>query len=172
MDLKASGLRIRRLNIRQLLPIRGQKETIDPKLKSTFIRHKKAVREQFDREVLRQVAPAGTVLKGVYLEKTEPGITYGRQVATYALLVGIPYETEVDRFVDVLVTDHGYRSLTGIPTPFHLPSASVKQMECLPGIGRKRALDLKVKRPASVDEVAKIVQDPGIMARLAPHLAF
>ena len=32
MQLKKSGLKIRRLNIRQLLPIRGQKETIDPKL--------------------------------------------------------------------------------------------------------------------------------------------
>ena len=45
-------------------------------------------------------------------EKVEPGLTYGRQVATYALLVGIPYETEVDRFVDILVTDHGAEALT------------------------------------------------------------
>ncbi|MCA1810590.1 MAG: radical SAM protein [Halobacteriales archaeon] len=172
MDLKRSGLRIRRLNIRQLLPIRGQKETIDPKLKSTFIKHKKAVRENFDRDVLREVAPAGTVLKSVYLEKVEPGLTYGRQIATYALLVGIPYETEVDRFVDVLVTDHGYRSLTGVPVPFHVPTASVKQLECLPGIGKKRALDIKVKRPASVEEFAAIVQDSAIVAKLAPHLLF
>jgi radical SAM superfamily enzyme with C-terminal helix-hairpin-helix motif len=172
MDLKASGLRIRRLNIRQLLPIRGQREAIDPKLKPLFLRHKKAVREQFDREVLRQVAPAGTVLRSVYLEKVEPGITYGRQVATYALLVGIPYETEVDRFVDVLVTDHGYRSLTGVPVPFHVPSASVKQLECLPGIGKKRALDIKVKRPASPEAFAAIVQDPAISAALLPHLGF
>ncbi|MHB8633872.1 MAG: radical SAM protein, partial [Thermoplasmatota archaeon] len=44
MDLKASGLRIRRLNIRQLLPIRGQKETVAPHLRRTFQNHKKAVR--------------------------------------------------------------------------------------------------------------------------------
>ena len=172
MDLKKSGLRIRRLNIRQLLPIRGQKETIDPKLKRTFLQHKKAVREQFDRHVLQQVAPAGTVMKDVYLEKVEPGLTYGRQIATYALLVGIPFETAVDRFVDVLVTDHGYRSLTGVPVPFHVPSASVKHLECLPGIGKKRAVDIKVKRPASLEAFAAIVQDPTIMRLLGPHLAF
>ncbi|MCA1819129.1 MAG: radical SAM protein, partial [Halobacteriales archaeon] len=97
MDLKRSGLRIRRLNIRQLLPIRGQKAAIDPKLKATFVRHKKAVREEFDRAILREVAPTGTVMRDVYLEKVEKNLTYGRQVATYALLVGIPYETEVER---------------------------------------------------------------------------
>jgi radical SAM superfamily enzyme with C-terminal helix-hairpin-helix motif len=172
MELKRSGLRIRRLNIRQLLPIRGQKVTIDPKLRHTFLTHKKEVREQFDREVLRQVAPAGTVLKSVYLEKVEPGLTYGRQIATYALLVGIPYETEIHRFVDVLVTDHGYRSLTGVPVPFHVPSAKLKALECLPGIGKKRAATIKARNVRSLEEFAKVVDDPAIVAALAPHLSF
>jgi radical SAM superfamily enzyme with C-terminal helix-hairpin-helix motif len=172
MELKKSGLRIRRLNIRQLLPIRGQKETVAPELRAAFRKHKQAVREQFDRQVLQQVVPAGTVMKDVYLEAVEPGLTYGRQVATYALLVGIPFETAIDRFTDVLVTDHGYRSITGVPVPFHVPSASVKQLEALPGIGKKRAVDLKVQRPGSLAEVAAIVQDPAIMAVLAPHLRF
>lgn len=172
MALKKSGLRIRRLNIRQLLPIRGQKETIDPKLKSTFIKHKKAVREEFDQAVLREVAPTGTVLRDVYLEKQEPSLTYGRQIATYALLIGVPYETPVNRFTDVLITDHGYRSLTGVPIPFNVPAASMKQLEALPGIGKKRAVDLKVKRPKSVQEFAAIVDDPKVMQLLAPHLVF
>jgi radical SAM superfamily enzyme with C-terminal helix-hairpin-helix motif len=172
MDLKRSGLRIRRLNIRQLLPIRGQKETVAPALRGTFRKHKQAVREQFDRQVLQQVVPAGTVMKAVYLETTEPGLTYGRQIATYALLVGIPYETEVDRFVDVLVTGHGYRSLTGVPVPFHVPSARLKELEALPGIGRKRAATLKAKDPRTLEEFAALVQDPAIMATLAPHLRF
>jgi len=172
MDLKKSGLSIRRLNIRQLLPIRGQKQTIDPKLKSTFIKHKLAVREQFDRHVLRQVAPVGTILTDVYLEKNEPGITYGRQIATYALLVGIPYELPVNRFVDVMVTDHGYRSLTGVPVPFHVPSASLKILEALPGIGRKRAVDIKVKQPRNIEAFSAIVQDDAIVKPLAPHLTF
>ena len=172
MDLKKSGLRIRRLNIRQLLPIRGQKETVAPELRHTFRSHKQAVRENFDQAILREVVPVGTVMKSVYLEKVEPSLTYGRQIATYALLVGIPYETEIDRFVDVLITDHGYRSITGVPVPFHVPSASMKHLECLPGIGKKRAVNLKVKRPKDLAEFAAIVQDDAIMAMLAPHLTF
>ncbi len=172
MELKASGLRIRRLNIRQLLPIRGQKETVAPELRGTFRSHKAKVREQFDRDVLRRVAPVGTILKSVYLETTEPGITYGRQIATYALLVGIPYETQVDRFVDILVTDHGYRSLTGVPVPFHVPTASMKQLECLPGIGKKRAVNIKVQRPKDLAAFRAIVDDDAITNLLAPHLSF
>ncbi|HET6398634.1 MAG TPA: radical SAM protein [Candidatus Thermoplasmatota archaeon] len=172
MDLKASGLRIRRLNIRQLLPIRGQKETVDPKLRGTFKRHKQMVREEFDQAILKTVAPSGTLLRDVYLEKTEPGITYGRQVATYALLVGIPYETSTERFTDVLVTDHGYRSLTGVPVPFDVPSARLKELEALPGIGRKRAATLKAKDVRSPEEFAAVVQDPVISNALLPHLRF
>lgn len=172
MDLKKSGLRIRRLNIRQLLPIRGQKETVAPELRGTFRKHKQAVREQFDRDILREVVPVGTVMRDVYLEAVEPGLTYGRQIATYALLVGIPFETAVDRFTDVLVTDHGYRSITGVPVPFHVPSAKLKELEALPGIGKKRAVSLKAKNPKTVEQFAAVVQDPAIMATLAPHLRF
>ncbi|MEA3190894.1 MAG: hypothetical protein QOD77_1476 [Thermoplasmata archaeon] len=172
MDLKASGLRIRRLNIRQLLPIRGQKETVAPELRHTFRTHKQQVREQFDRAILQQVAPVGTVLRDVYLEAHEPGLTYGRQIATYALLVGIPFETPLNRFVDVMVTDHGYRSLTGVPVPFHVPSASMKMLECLPGIGKKRAVNLKVKAPKDFAAFANIVADPAVSEPLRAHLSF
>ncbi len=172
MQLKASGLQIRRLNIRQLLPIRGQKETVAPKLRKKFITQKKAIRQEFDHALLQAVAPAGTVLRSVYLEKVEPGLTLGRQIATYALLVGIPYETEVERFVDILVTDHGQRSLTGVPVPFHVPSASLKQLQALPGIGKKRALSLKAAAPSDLEAFARIVDDAHVTQMLAPHLAF
>lgn len=170
--LRRSGLKVRRIQIRQLLPIRGQKETVQPRLKSLFVKQKQAVRTEIDRPILQEVAPVGTVLKDVYLETTEPGLTYGRQVATYALLVGIPYETGTDRFVDVLVTDHGFRSLTGIPVPFTVPGASLKHLEALPGIGRKRAVRIKAANPRDLAAFAAAVDDPTVTARLAPHLRF
>jgi predicted nucleic acid-binding OB-fold protein len=46
------------------------------------------------------------------------------------------------------------------------------ELEALPGIGKKRAVSLKVKRPRSLDEFAAIVGDPAVVAPLAPHLAF
>lgn len=171
-DLRRSGLRVRRIQIRQLLPIRGQKETVDPRFRPLFLKQKKAIRAEVDRPLLREVAPAGTVLRDVWLEKTEPGLTLGRQIATYALLVGIPYETGVDRFVDVLVTDHGYRSITGVPVPFHVPSASLKELQALPGLGKKRAGNVKVADPRSLEEFAAAVGDERVVGALAPHLAF
>lgn len=171
-DLLASGLRVRRIQIRQLLPIRGQAAAIDPKHMGLFRKQKAAIREQVDRPVLRQIAPAGTVLRDVWLETVEPGLTLGRQVATYALLVGIPFETGVDRFVDVLVTDHGYRSLTGVPVPFRVPGASMKELSALPGLGKRRALRVKAADPRDLSAFAAVVEDPDVVRRLAPHLQF
>lgn len=171
-ELRRSGLKVRRIQIRQLLPIRGQQATIDPKHMGLFRKQKSAIREQVDRPVLREVAPAGTVLRDVWMEKQEPGLTLGRQIATYALLVGVPFETEVDRFVDVLVTDHGFRSITGVPVPFTVPGAKLKELSALPGIGKKRAVKIKVADPRDLESFAASVQDPGVVKQLAPYLRF
>ncbi|MGB1586665.1 MAG: radical SAM protein [Thermoplasmatota archaeon] len=171
-DLRNSGLTVRRIQIRQLLPIRGQTRTIDPKHMGLFRKQKTAIREDIDRPVLQEVAPAGTILKDVWLEKIEPGLTLGRQIASYALLVGIPFETDVDCFTDVLVTDHGYRSITGVPVPFTIPGASLKQLQALPGIGKKRAGHIKAADPRDFDAFAAVVDDPRVAAALAPHVRF
>ncbi len=176
-DLRKSGLKVRRIQIRQLLPIRGQdmagkREVISPKLKPLFIKQKKAIREEIDRPVLREVIPAGTVLRDVFLEKVDGGVTFGRQIATYALLVGIPYEMETEQTVDVLITDHGFRSITGVPTPFHVPTAPLKALAALPGIGKKRAASIKARNPQSMDEFAAVVDDAAVTAALQQHLRF
>lgn len=173
--LRHSGLQIRRLQIRQLLPIRGQKETVRPEHRSLFIKQKKAIREDIDQPLLAEAVPAGTVLRDVWLEKVEPGLTLGRQIATYALLVGVPYELDegdLDRFTDVLVTDHGPRSVTGVPVPFHVPSAPLKELQALPGIGKNRAGNIKVADPQDAQAFAEVVEDPAVAEALQPHLRF
>ncbi len=171
-ELRRRKLVVRRIQIRQLLPIRGQKVTIDPKLYKVFRKQKQQIRDEIDHQVLAEVVPAGTVMRDVYLEKVEPGLTLGRQIATYALLVGIPYETETDRFVDVLITDHGQRSVTGVPVPFHVPDASLKELVALPGIGKKRAASIKAADPATLEEFAAVVDDAHVVESLRPHLLF
>ncbi len=171
-ELRRRELKVRRIQIRQLLPIRGQKQTIDPKLYKHFRKQKEQIRDEIDHVVLEEVVPAGTIMRDVYLEKTEPGLTLGRQIATYALLVGIPYETEVERFVDVLITDHGQRSVTGVPVPFHVPTAALKELNALPGIGKKRAATIKAADPQDLEAFAAAVQDEHVVANLAPHLRF
>jgi radical SAM superfamily enzyme with C-terminal helix-hairpin-helix motif len=97
--------------------------------------------------MLQRVAPPGTVLPAVHLEYHQDGRTFGRQLGTYPLLVAIPGERELGRILDVAVTDHGYRSVTGVPHPLDVNSASMDELTAIPGVGRQRAGDIVVNRP-------------------------
>jgi radical SAM superfamily enzyme with C-terminal helix-hairpin-helix motif len=97
--------------------------------------------------MLQRVSPPGRILPNVYLEYHQDGKTFGRQLGTYPLLVGIPGERELGSVVDIAVTDHGYRSVTGVPYPLDLNSASMDELTAIPGIGRSTAGDVVVNRP-------------------------
>jgi radical SAM superfamily enzyme with C-terminal helix-hairpin-helix motif len=75
------------------------------------------------------------------------GITFGRQLASYPLLVGIPAKLPTGRFVDITVSGYGQRSLTGIPYPLDINNTDPKLIYYLPGIGKKRARTIIGKRP-------------------------
>jgi len=47
----------------------------------------------------------------------------------------------------VAITDHGYRSVGGVPHPLDLNSASMDELEAIPGIGKSTAGDVVVNRP-------------------------
>jgi radical SAM superfamily enzyme with C-terminal helix-hairpin-helix motif len=115
--------------------------------KQQFKTYKREVREEIDNPMLQRVAPPGTVLPNVYLEYHQDGKTFGRQLGTYALLVGIPGERELGRTVDVAVTDHGFRSVSGVPYPLDVNEASMDELRMLPGIGKQRAGNIVVDRP-------------------------
>jgi radical SAM superfamily enzyme with C-terminal helix-hairpin-helix motif len=61
--------------------------------------------------------------------------------------VAVPGERDLGRTVDVAVTDHGYRSVSGVPYPLDLNAASMAELTAIPGVGRDRAGDLMVNRP-------------------------
>jgi radical SAM superfamily enzyme with C-terminal helix-hairpin-helix motif len=68
--------------------------------------------------------------------------------------VGIPGERELGRTVDVAVTDHGYRSVSGVPYPLDVNAASMDELAAIPGVGRQTAGNIVVDRPyTSVSEV-------------------
>ena len=159
------GLMIRRINIRQVLPVRRDFEVkVDQR---RFKRFKEDVRESIDRVMLERIVPYGTVLKDVYLELNDGNVTFGRQIGSYPLLVGIPYKTETERFVDVYITEWGFRSITGITYPFDINHMPMSSLEGLPGIGKKRASKLVLARPfATMEELAKVVDDPAVMDKL------
>jgi radical SAM superfamily enzyme with C-terminal helix-hairpin-helix motif len=146
------GYMLRRINIRQVMAFDGtdMSETgaeIANEHKQLFKRYKKRVREEIDNPMLERVVPPGTVLPDVHLEYHQDGKTFGRQLGTYPLLVGIPGERELDRTIDVAVVDHGYRSVTGVPYPLDLNGASMDELAAIPGIGDRTAGDIVVNRP-------------------------
>jgi radical SAM superfamily enzyme with C-terminal helix-hairpin-helix motif len=146
------GLLVRRINIRQVMAFEGTEmaETgadLARDHKERFKRYKRRVREEVDNPMLERVAPPGTVLPDVHLEYHESGTTFGRQLGTYPLLVGVPGERPLGETIDVAVTDHGYRSVTGVPYPLDPNAASMDELTAVPGIGRKRAGRIVADRP-------------------------
>jgi len=154
-----AGLMLRRINIRQVMAFPGTEmdETgaeIAHDHKKLFKQYKQAVREEIDNPMLQRVAPPGTVLEDVHLEYHQDGRTFGRQLGTYSLLVAVPGERALGEVLDVAVTDHGYRSVTGVPHPLDVNDASMDELTAIPGVGQRRAGDVVVGRPhESVPEI-------------------
>jgi len=168
-ELLEENLWLRRINIRQVLSHRKDFET---KHRREFKKFKKKVRENIDRPLLKKMFPPGTVLKNVYMEKKEGRNSFGRQVGTYPLLVGVNYELQLNKFYDIKITDHGYRSITGVETPLKFCGASVKQLEAIPGIGSKRARKLFLEQPQNPEELAGIINDPEVVKTATDYLTF
>src|SRR5437870_5689062 len=167
--LLEEDLWIRRINIRQVRPVRREFEPTG--LYREFRRFKEAVRTAIDHEMLRRVVPEGTVLRDVFLELQDGHVTYGRQIGTYPILVGLPYRTGMDRFVDVRVVSHGQRSLTAVEYPLDVNRAPLAAISALPGIGAKRAARIVRARPFdSLPAFVSSLDDPAVGDRVAPFL--
>ena len=160
--IRDEGLIIRRINIRQVLPLRREFKTrVDH---SKFKKFKDVVRDEIDREMLQRTVPKGTVLNNVYMELLDGNTTFGRQIGTYPLLIGIPYKLDLERSYDVMITDWGFRSVTGMTYPFNINTMPMSALETLPGIGKKRAARIIIKRPfKNIEEVASVVEDQKVM---------
>jgi radical SAM superfamily enzyme with C-terminal helix-hairpin-helix motif len=145
-DAAGSGLFLRRINIRQVIPSRSgfRAQEID---RSSFVKFKSWVREEIDRPMLERTVPYGTVLRDVYLELRQGNVTFGRQVGSYPILVGMPYKSPLDRFVDVMITGHGFRSVTGVEHPLDINKVPMSALSSIPKIGAKRARRIVLARP-------------------------
>jgi len=166
--VKEKGLWLRRINIRQVLPLRGN---FTVKYREEFLRFKRAVREEIDQPMLREILPRGTVMKDVYMEKREGDITFGRQIGTYPLLVGVPYPLELGRFYDVKIVDYGYRSVTGVRYPVRIREASLKELKAIPEIGERRASKILLRRPKNKDELESLLGKE-VAERILEYISF
>ncbi len=170
-EVMAQGLLLRRINIRQVSPVRRKfKEGVD---RSKFIKFKQAVRETIDRPMLQKLAPQGAVLRKVYTEIRDGKMTFCRQIGSYPLLIGVPYPMEIGRFIDVKVVGWGYRSITAVEHPLLVNSCPLSALEELPGLGRKRAIRLFMKRPMSgPKDLEKALDDASVAEGILPYLSF
>jgi radical SAM superfamily enzyme with C-terminal helix-hairpin-helix motif len=165
------GLMIRRINIRQVLPVRGRFAV--RKHYREFRRFKSEVRQDIDRPMLVRILPKGIVLRRVYLEIWKGRSTFGRQIGTYPILVGLPYKAELNRFVDVCIFSHGFRSVTGTEFPLAVNDASLDALASLPGIGRKRAARIVRARPLrSPSQFHEAMDDEAVAAEIVRFLKF
>jgi radical SAM superfamily enzyme with C-terminal helix-hairpin-helix motif len=146
--LKA-GLSVRRVNIRQVMPFEGTPAYTSNTLgkhERRFRQFKEFVRNRIDLPMLQRVFPIGTVLRDVIIE--EPGnLSFGRQMGSYPILVGIPLRLPERSVTDAVVVDWGMRSVTALPVPVRINELPASAIRWLPGVGKKKVAALIAKRP-------------------------
>ncbi len=144
-----ANLLVRRINIRQVIGLPGTSlsEPSSPAISHrAFLKHKERIREEIDTVMLQRVAPAGTIIRSAFLEEERGKTSLLRPLASYPLLCYMP-SRPVTSVTDVVVIDQGPRSVTVLPHPFPINSASMSQLSVIPGIGSKRAARLKLGAP-------------------------
>jgi len=157
-EIKSENMLIRRVNIRQVEGEGFQK--IDD---SDFRKFKHSVREEFDGPLLKEMLPTGTILKDVWWESHDgrtrlprhlkpsarnpdihgkAGITFGRQIGAYPILIGMNYLAPLESESNVVITGHGARSITGVELGLDIETVTEKQLAAIPGISAKGAWKL------------------------------
>ncbi|HXW99031.1 MAG TPA: radical SAM protein [Methanomicrobiales archaeon] len=145
----SEGLLVRRVNIRRLMAFpgtRAYRENTLGKHDGLFRRWKEQVRREFDHPMVARVFPLGTILRRVIIEVTGK-TSFGRQMGSYPVLVGIPLSVPVREVIDAVVVDWGMRSITALPYPIAVNTLPLPALAWLPGIGKKRAASIAAARP-------------------------
>ena len=148
----AEGLMVRRINVRQVIGLSGTRLStgIRSRIKrNQFFKHREEIRDNIDIEMIRRVAPVGTVLQSVFVDGVAGNALLLRQLGTYPLLCHMPHGTDTSTPRNVFVVGYGPRSLTVLPYPFNPSQLSLSQWRAIPGVGGKRATRIKAAQSLS-----------------------
>jgi len=173
-----SGLLVRRINLRQVIPIPGTKmydfgDKNIRKHKIIFQRFKRKIKGEIEKPMLKKITPSGTVLKDIYTEKYDGKLTFARQLGSYPLLVGLPGIHLLQCFYDVKIVDHGYRSITGVPYPLNINKVDKETLQAIPGVGEKRSQRLIANRPfKNKKQIFEAIDDPEIGKNIMQYISF
>ena len=113
----AQGYLLRRINIRQVVAFPGTQ--LYQEGRNKFIRKnqrhyyqwRNEIRQKVDVPMLEKVFPIGTIIRNVLLEIYDGKTTFGRQLATYPVVIGVKGRHPLRTFCDVRITGHMKRSL-------------------------------------------------------------
>jgi len=114
---------LRRINIRQASILPNTKLSIEfgskflNKNKKHYWKWRNEIRQKIDFPMLKRIVPKGTILKKIYSEIYDGKTTFGRQIGTYPLIVGIKERIPLKKFYTIEVTDHMLRSIVGKVIP-------------------------------------------------------
>lgn len=177
-EIIKKNLLIRRINIRQVLPLpdtpmEAIENSIIKKHKPLFKHFKYNVKHHIEQPLLKTLVPKDTILTKVISELWKGKTTFGRQLGSYPLLVGIPGQFPLYNSLDVIVIDHGYRSITALPYPVPINTAQRETIQHLPFIGKKRTNRILLQRPFhDKKEFSASLDDPHITEKIIPYLSF
>ncbi|MDP2797544.1 MAG: radical SAM protein [Methanoregula sp.] len=157
--VRDAGLMIRRVNIRQVMPFEGTPAYTNNTLgkhEQRFRAFKEFVRTKIDLPMLQRVFPIGTVLRDVRIEVTG-ALSFGRQLGSYPILVGVPLHLPRNTVTDAVVVDWGMRSITALPVPVDINTLPASAIKWLPGVGKKKVAAVIAKRPfAGIEAYRKV----------------
>ena len=150
--IRDMGLLVKRINIRKIMPFPGtplaacyREPTIAVRNRYEFYRDR--IRNEIDHFMLARVYPVGTVLKGVFIEDRQFEYSLGKQIASYSITAKIPTALQQGSFHDVIVAGHRERSVLALPFPIAINTLPARAIATLPGISKKGASDLVLRRP-------------------------
>jgi len=118
-NILKQNLLLRRINIRQVSIFGGTplyKECGNKYLKKNkkyYWKWRNDIRQNIDLPMLNMILPKESILKNVRTEIYDGNTTFGRQIGTYPLIVGIKNRLELGKFYNVRITGHMLRSVTG-----------------------------------------------------------
>lgn len=150
--IASAGLLVKRINIRKLqpypgTPLFGERLKGGSTLTRRFEYFRERIRDEIDNFMLKQIYPAGTVLKDILMLDTRDGYSMGKQIASYSITVKVPGEFKSMSFSSVFVTGHRERSLSALTIPFNINIAPASAFSMIPGVGRERVSSIILKRP-------------------------
>jgi radical SAM superfamily enzyme with C-terminal helix-hairpin-helix motif len=141
--------------------------------RNLFFKHKEEIREKIDRVMIERVAPAGTIIESLFVEQDRGKSLLLRPLGTYPLQCQMATsDATIETKLDVVVTQHGPRSLTVLPYPLPVNDMSLAQWRAIPGFGSKLAARIKSEERIVAEEHLEQIIEKELPSWIKHKLSF